>query len=105
MKRKFSLYAILITAVPVLLYLAILISATIPLIVRRRHPNSMLFPWLRPSLLQSLPPHLSCRFWRQSPLGPFFYHDPGSFLLDLLIRDFFIAMGASHSVYPGQLHQ
>src|SRR4029077_8406676 len=59
-------------------------------------PNSMLFPWLRPSLLQSLPPHLSCRFWRKSPLGPFFYHDPGSFLLDLLIRDFLIAMGASH---------
>ncbi len=29
-------------------------------------------------------------------LGLFFYHDPGSFLLDLLIRDFLIAMGASH---------
>jgi hypothetical protein len=26
----------------------------------------MLFPWLRPSL----PPHLSCRFWRKSPLDP-----------------------------------
>src|SRR6266404_5994248 len=56
----------------------------------------MLFRWLRPSLLQALPPHRSCRFWRKSPLGPFFYHDPGSFLLDLLIRDFLIAMGASH---------
>jgi hypothetical protein len=31
----------------------------------------------------------------------FFNHDPGSFLLDLLIRDFLIAMGAFHSVYPG----
>jgi hypothetical protein len=39
----------------------------------------------------------------KSPLGPFFYHDPGSFLLDLLIRDFLIAMGAFHSVYPGQV--
>jgi len=50
-------------------------------------------------------PHLSCRFWRKFSLGPFFYHDPGSFLLDLLIRDFFIAMRASHSVYPGQVRQ
>jgi len=37
--------------------------------------------------------------------GLFFYHDPGSFLLDLLIRDFLIAMGASHSVYPGRVRQ
>ena len=69
----------------------------------RRHRNSMLFPWLRPSLLQSFPPHLSCLFRRKFPLGPFLYHDPGSFLLDLLIRDFLIAMGASHSGQPGPL--
>jgi hypothetical protein len=37
----------------------------------------------------------------KSPLGPFFYHDPGSFLLDLSIGDFLVAMGASHSVYTG----
>jgi hypothetical protein len=61
--------------------------------IRWGHPNSMLFRSLRPSLLQSLPAHLSCLFRRKSPLGPFFYHDPGSYLL---IRDFLIAMGASH---------
>jgi len=32
-----------------------------------------------------------------------FYHDPGGFLLDLLIRDFLIAMRVFHSVYPGQV--